>query len=88
MAKYKIEFKKSVLKEIRRIPNAMLRRIHEAIYELRENPTPHGCTNVRGYEDHYRIRIGQYRVIYRVASKIQIITVIKIGHRGDVYRRM
>ena len=82
---YKIEFKKSVMKDIRRIPNAMLKRIRSAIHGLQTEPNPAGCKKIFGYDDYYRIRVGQYRVVYRVASKIQIVTVIKIGHRKNAY---
>jgi mRNA interferase RelE/StbE len=83
---YRIELKNSVLKDIRRIPQGMLLRIREAIESLAENPLPTKSKKIQGYDDYYRIRIGQYRVVYHIGKKIRIITIIKIGHRKDVYK--
>jgi mRNA interferase RelE/StbE len=85
---YEIVFKRSVLKDIRRIPKVVLQRIQEKITALKQEPIPAGAEPIEGYEKHFRIRIGQYRVVYEVAHEIRIITVIRIGHRKDVYRQL
>lgn len=83
---YSIIFKQSVLKDLRKIPEQFRRNIWSTIDDLKNNPTPDGCIQIQGYEDFYRIRIGKYRIIYEVAKKVCIITVIKVGHRKDVYK--
>ena len=85
---FEIVLKKSVLKDIKRIPRRILENIQERIASLATDPIPSGAEPIQGYKDHYRIRIGQYRVVYEVTSTIRIITVIRIGHRKDVYRNM
>jgi mRNA interferase RelE/StbE len=89
MAKpYAIVLKRSVLKDIRRIPKNILRSIQDRIGALATTPLPPGAEPIEGYAHHYRIRIGRYRVVYEVATAIRIITIVKIGHRKDVYRKL
>lgn len=84
--KYQIVFRQSVKKDIRRIPGVVLARLQEALRGLQENPFPHDCKKLRGAESVYRIRVGNYRIVYEVTSTIRIITVIRIGHRKNVYQ--
>lgn len=83
---YKIEFKASVLKDIRRIPQVFLEKIELAINGLSKNPLPKGVKKVQGYDKFYRLRVGMYRVVYSLGDKVKIITIIKIGHQKEVYR--
>ena len=85
---YAIVIKRSVLKDIRRIPASILRSIQAKIEALAENPFPTGMETIQGYDHHYRIRIGNYRIIYEVATTIRIITIIRIGHRKNVYDKL
>ena len=85
MAKYKIEFKKSAFKELSTIPKADLKKIVNKINNLAINPMPKGYTKLTGY-DLYRIRQGNYRILYSIESHFLIIYIIKIGHRKDVYK--
>ena len=85
---FQIVLKQSVLKDIRRIPRSIVQAIQERIAALAENPFPANAEPIKGYRHHYRIRIGNYRVIYEVAAKIRIITVIRIGDRKGVYRNL
>ncbi len=85
---FSIVLKHSVQKDIRRIPASILGSIQTKIATLAENPFPAGAEPIQGYDHHYRIRIGNYRIIYEVAATIRIITVIRIGHRKDVYRQL
>lgn len=86
MAKYKLVFKKSVAKDLRPIPNKDVARILQRIEQLRENPRPIGSEKLSGQE-RYRIRQGVYRIIYEVADRQLIVTVVKIGHQQQVYKR-
>lgn len=85
MEKYKIEIKKSAIKELNSIPQKDIQKIISKIQSLSSNPKPQGCTKLTNRED-YRIRVGNYRIIYSINDDILIITVIKIGNRKEIYR--
>lgn len=86
MADYKIEWRKSTRKDLRRIAPQDVKRIVSAVEGLVTDPFQSGCTKLSGSERAYRIRIGDYRVIYEVLDDVLIIEVIKVGHRRDVYK--
>ena len=83
---YTIEFTASALREFKALERAVQRRIAAHINTLAQQPFPPGLKKLQGGQDLYRIRVGDYRVIYRVEGKRVAIVVIKIGHRRDVYR--
>jgi len=83
---YTIRFKKSAEKELERLPNQMIRRIGKAIDALADNPRPLGSKKLEGQKESlWRIRIGDYRVIYLVEDVIKIVEIRRIGHRKDIY---
>jgi mRNA interferase RelE/StbE len=86
MEKYRIVFRKSVAKDLRRIPNQDLRRILAVIDSLSEEPRPSGVERLSGQE-RYRVRQGSYRIIYEINDREVVVVVVKVGHRKDVYRR-
>ena len=83
---YSIKFKKSVEKEIRKLPKEMVGRIIAAIEALEEEPRPKQSIKLRDTERTYRLRVGDYRVIYQIDDEQKEITVFHIRHRKDVYR--
>ena len=85
MAKYKIEFKKSAIKELYSIPKKDLRKIISKIEMLADDPRPHGSIKLTGKEQ-YRIRHGNYRVLYSIEDETLIIYIVKIGHRRVIYK--
>ena len=85
-APYTVEFAASALREFKVLERAVQRRIATHIDELAGNPFPPGSKKLKGSPDHYRIRVGDYRVIYKVDGKRLVILVLKIGHRREVYR--
>ena len=85
MARYSLLFKKSVSKDLRSIPKQDVRRILKKIEALADNPRPQGSEKLTARE-HYRIRIGTYRVLYEIQDAVLIIVVVRIGKRSDVYR--
>ena len=85
MAKYSIEFKKSAVKELNKIPKKDLKIIVRKIASLENNPRPHDSKKLSGLEK-YRIRHGQYRILYEIFDQLLIINVVKIGNRKDIYR--
>ena len=85
MGKYKIEIKKSAARELNSIPKKDLKKIIPRIKALSDNPRPIGYVKISGQE-HYRIRKGNYRIVYSVEDDILVVYVVKIGHRKDMYR--
>ena len=85
MASYRIEIKRSAVKELEAIPAKDRRRITTTIQALAGNPRPAGCEKLSG-QDRYRIRQGNYRILYTIEDDVLVVTVIKIGDRRDVYR--
>ena len=85
MAEYKIFFKKSVRKDLESIPKSNLRKILKTIKALSSDPRPSGCRKLSGQE-RYRLRKGQYRIIYSIQDDELTIWVVKVGHRKDIYR--
>ncbi|RKY75877.1 type II toxin-antitoxin system mRNA interferase toxin, RelE/StbE family [candidate division KSB1 bacterium] len=85
MGKYKIELKKSAVKELNSIPDKDIKSIIRKIKLLADNPRPDGCIKLTGKEQ-YRIRYGNYRILYSIEDDKLIVFVVKIGHRRDVYK--
>jgi mRNA interferase RelE/StbE len=85
MAVYSIFLKDSVRKDLDAIPKNDLQRIIEKIGSLAENPRPVGCEELSGQE-RYRLRQGNYRIIYSIQDTELTIWVVKVGHRREVYR--
>jgi len=85
---YEVDILPRVYKAFRRLPNETLKRIVRRIQSLGEQPRPPGCKKLRGQEDVYRIRVGEYRILYRVRDAERRVIVLNIGHRRDVYRRL
>ncbi|MFH1416050.1 MAG: type II toxin-antitoxin system RelE/ParE family toxin [Elusimicrobiota bacterium] len=82
--KYELKIKHSAEKELNKIPLNAYERISKHIFLLAEKPYPKGCMKLR--EGIYRIRIGNYRVVYSVDKKNAGLTIIKVGHRKEVYK--
>lgn len=85
MARYEVEFKRSVDKDARSIPASDLKKILLKIDSLREDPRPPGSVKLTG-EEYYRVRQGDYRIVYEIQDAKLVIVVIRIGHRREVYR--
>ncbi len=85
MASYSIEFKRSVVKDLRGIPSKDIQRILQRIDSLADDPRPPGCEKLSGLE-RYRLRQGNYRILYEILDERVLIVVVKIGHRRSVYQ--
>ena len=85
MAKYKIEFKKSAVKELNSIPKKDLIKIISRINNLADDPRPKGSVRLTSREQ-YRIRQGNYRILYSIEEDRLVIFVVKIAHRKNVYK--
>ena len=85
MASYRVVFKRPVAKDLRALPNADVARILKRIEALADDPTPPGSEKLSGQE-RYRVRQGLYRIIYEIDGGQLVVTVVKVGHRREVYR--
>ena len=85
MARYELRFKASVAKDLRDIPKADVRRILARVETLRDDPRPPGCEKLSALE-RYRLRQGNYRILYTVADAGVVVEIIKVGNRREVYR--
>ena len=88
MASYKIEVSATAEKQIRKLPRDDQIRVLRAIRPLAITPSPPGSRKVRGYEDVFRIRVGTYRILYRIVGRRLLIIILKIGHRREIYRSL
>jgi mRNA interferase RelE/StbE len=86
MANYRIEISSTAEKALKKIPKKDLMKIVESIQILAINPFPEGCRKLTGEEGTYRIRQGNYRIIYEVEGKKLKVLILKVGHRKDIYR--
>jgi mRNA interferase RelE/StbE len=64
----------------------LLQRLRRAIDSLADSPRPSGCVKLSGSADLYRLRVGDYRIIYQIRDAVLVVLVVEIGHRRDVYR--
>ncbi len=81
---FKITLKKRAIKALQKINEPFYSNIKSAIYSLADNPRPQGYKKLRN-RDGYRIRVGDYRIIYDIFDKELLIDVIDLGHRKDIY---
>ena len=85
MAKYKVEIKRSAVKEIERLPRKEILIVMDKVRLLADDPRPSDCKKLSGQEK-YRVRSGDYRILYLIKDDVLIVYIVKVGHRKDVYR--
>lgn len=83
--KYEIHIERDALKSLKKIPHTDRNKIIKVIESLESNPRPFGSKKLTG-RDGWRIRVGNYRIIYEIKDHICYILVLDIGHRKDIYR--
>ena len=83
---YTIYLTKAAAKDLATVPKKILKHIDNTLLSLADNPHPHGSIKLQGSHDLYRIRKGDFRIIYKIEDAVLIITVVRIGNRRDVYR--
>ena len=86
--KYRIEFKRSAAKALKKLPKQDRRRIRDKIDNFAENLPDSITTKMKGDNPFHRVRVGDYRIIYEIHEDTLVILVLKIGHRKEVYRRL
>lgn len=82
---YLISISEPAIKQIKKLPKDVKIKIIAAISSFEIEPRPFGCKKLSGSENTYRIRIGNYRIIYDIYEKEILIKVLKVGHRKDIY---
>ena len=84
---YKIEWKHSARKELKKLKKDDIPRIIKTVEDLSLNPYPPGTRKLQGCKYLYRIRVGKYRIVYFVKNEVLVIEIIRIGHRKDIYKK-
>jgi mRNA interferase RelE/StbE len=84
---YTIIVTKSIQKELDNLPDRLKERVYDKITQLSDNPRPDGVTKLKGYENEYRVRIGDYRVRYEIVDKDKTILLLQCKHRREVYKK-
>ena len=85
---YKVEIRPAALEFIRKLSPKHQRQIRSKIDGLENNPRPANAEQLRGYADFWRLRSGDYRIIYTIQDQILLVTVVTVGNRGDIYERL
>lgn len=85
---YSVGYEPTAQKELGKVDQQIARRIVRAISALGGDPRPAGCRRLVGYDDLWRIRVGDYRVIYTIRDTELIVLALRIAHRSEVYRRI
>jgi mRNA interferase RelE/StbE len=83
---YEVRIAPAAQRQYRKLPVALRKRVGEALAALSEEPRPSGVVKLRGSSNRWRIRVGDYRVIYRIEDEVVLVTVLVIAHRREVYR--
>ncbi len=86
--RYQVEIDRAVEKSFRRLPKDLLRRLITAMDTLADEPRPPGSRKLVGYENLYRVRVGDWRIIYQIHDDRLVVLVIEIGPRGSIYRSL
>ena len=86
MSRYEVVVARRAVKALASLPRAEQQRVRAAIDLLAENPRPPGCVALEGESGVYRVRVGDYRILYEVHDRRLVVQVIRLGHRRDIYR--
>lgn len=84
-SRYAVGLKQSARKELERLPDVIIARVVAKLEILEENPRPAGCKKLKGGDAEFRIRVGEYRIVYVIDDRRSTVTVTRIRHRRDVY---
>ncbi|MDQ2853156.1 MAG: type II toxin-antitoxin system RelE/ParE family toxin [Actinomycetota bacterium] len=86
--RYSVGYDTTARKELDKLDRQVAKRVARAISALGTNPRPAGCRRLVGYDDLWRLRVGDYRIIYTIRDTELIVLALRIAHRSDVYRRI
>lgn len=85
MGKYSVEIKPTARKELEDLPDPVLARVVRKLESLADVPRPSGCKKLKGCKDQWRIRIGDWRVVYIINETVKLVSIVRIAHRREVY---
>ena len=85
MPSYRVELKLSARKELEHLSNQIIKRIIRKLEALAFNPRPPGCKKLKGGDKEWRLRVGDYRVVYTIDGQKLLVVVTRLRHRGEVY---
>ena len=83
---YTIELRPAARRDLKGLPQEVLQRVSRKIDSLADNPRPPGVEKLSGSEDSYRVRVGDYRILYEIRDKVLLVIVVRIRHRREAYR--
>ena len=83
---YALLIKCSAERDLRRLPRVLFERVNERILSLRDDPRPHGVRKLSGALEGWRVRVGDYRILYQIDDEAQTVTIVRVRHRREVYR--
>jgi mRNA interferase RelE/StbE len=83
---YEVEFAKGARKQLKKLSQDLQDRIQSRIDELAVEPRPDGVKKLKGETNSYRIQVGDYRVIYAIYDDVLLVTIVRVGHRSNIYR--
>ena len=86
MNNYRIQFKTSAAKEFKKLAPSVKQRVGESLDKLQQDPRPSGVVKLQGEDQLYRVRVGDYRIVYTIDDHDKIIKITRIRHRQDVYK--
>jgi len=85
--RYRVEFSRPADRQFRALPAEVQRRIAPRVNALADAPRPRGAEKLEGGEDLYRLRVGDYRIVYQIREQVLLILVVRVAHRREVHRR-
>jgi mRNA interferase RelE/StbE len=83
---YRLEIRQSAERDLRRLPQPLFLRLNRQILALGEDPRPPGAKKLKGRLEGWRVRVGQYRILYQIDDQTRTVTIARVRHRRDVYR--
>lgn len=83
---YRIELAPAAVRALKKLPGDIRQRIARTIDALADEPRPHGSRKLSGSDDIFRVRVGDYRILYEVVDRALLVLVVDVGHRRDIYR--
>lgn len=86
MSNYRLDFSPTAARQLRKLDTAARRRVQAAIELLADNPRPPGAKKLVGGDGEWRVRTGDYRIVYEIQDQVLLVLVLAVGHRRDIYR--
>jgi mRNA interferase RelE/StbE len=83
---YSVDVKPAATKEIEALPDNALSRVIRKVESLAQTPRPAGCKKLKGYKDQWRVRVGDWRVVYIIDDEAKLVSVTRVAHRSEVYK--